>query len=516
MTNAVHSIWRHADATPDAIALREGDRAWTYAELRSGVDRAAQELTSRGVARDDRVLMVMPTSAEFVQVYYGLLSLGATAVTVNTLSAPRELEYFLDDAGCSLAIGWHETAGPLTAAAQGRDLPLWIVEPGQAEADQSDVAQVRATPAAPAEVDPSHAAVLLYTSGTTGRPKGAVLTHHNLLITGEMFTESLQLTAQDRMGTALPLFHVFGQAAVMASVLNAGGALSLLRPFSGVRLLEMAAEHRLTAMAGVPTMWNEMLHAETDLDASDLADLRLACSGGAALPLEVAKAFRDRFGATVLDGYGLSETTGAATFNELDGVRKEGSVGHALPGVRLAILDSDHEPVPFGEVGEVAIDGPCVMREYWNRPDATAAVTHGPWFLSGDIGRMDADGDLWIVDRKKDLIIRGGYNVYPREVEEVLYGHPAILEAAVVGVPDDRLGEEIAAVVAPRAGQQVDPVELRAWLTERLAIYKVPRIYQVIEALPKGATGKILKREIDRDDLLSSGARPRTPQPAGS
>ncbi|MEV0974365.1 class I adenylate-forming enzyme family protein [Microtetraspora glauca] len=501
--NAATHIWRHAMTSPDSLALREAQRSWTYAQLRDDIAETAYELTDRGVGRGDRVLIVVPTSAEFVHVYYAVLSLGATAVTVNTLSTSRELGYFIDDAGCTLAVGWSETAEPITSAAERNGIPVWVLAPGDA-----DPREPAAGVPDPAEVEPEHAAVLLYTSGTTGRPKGAVLTHHNLLVTGEMFTEALPLTGDDRMGTALPLFHVFGQAAVMASIYNAGGSFSVLRPFHGARLLEMAANHRLTVLAGVPTMWNEMLHAETDLGVEDFADLRVACSGGAAMPLQVARAFRERFGATVLDGYGLSETTGAATFNEIDGARKEGSVGRGLPGVLITILDPERNPVAVGEVGEVAIDGPCVMREYWQRPDATAAVMHGPWFLTGDLGRMDADGHLWIVDRMKDLIIRGGYNVYPREVEEVLYTHSAILEAAVVGLPDERLGEEVAAIVVPRAGQDIDLGELRTWLSEQLAAYKVPRVYQVVPALPKGATGKILKREISRDDLLRGGVRP--------
>ena len=267
-------------------------------------------------------------------------------------------------------------------------------------------------------------------------------------------------------------------------------------------------ETKLTGLAGVPTMWNAMLHADTDVTAEDLTSLRLACSGGAALPLEVAKAFRDRFGALVLDGYGLSETAGAATFNRAVHPRKEMSVGRALPGGALAIFGDDRQRLAPGETGEVAIRGPYVMSGYWGRPEATEAVFEGEWFLTGDIGRMDEDGDLWIVDRMKDLVIRGGYNVYPREVEEVLYGHPDVLEAAVIGVPDERLGEEIAAVVTPQPGMTIDPAALRTWLEERVAAYKVPRIYHLVEALPKGATGKILKRQIDRDEVLTTGGQP--------
>jgi long-chain acyl-CoA synthetase len=503
VTNVASNIWKYAESTPERVALREGDRNWTWAELRSRVTGAAEVLRERGIGPGDRVLMVVPTSVEFVFAYHGVLALGATAVTVNTLSAPRELEYFISDAGCTLAIGWEEASEALLKAATTLDVPVWMLAPDSvpACAERFD----------PLDLDSSEPAVLLYTSGTTGTPKGAVLMHENVLSCGRMLAEALDCTADDRMGTALPLFHVFGQAAVMASVFHLGASLSLLRPFSGKALLEMAAKHRLTAMSGVPTMWNEMLHAETDLTADDFSELRLACSGGAALPVEVSRAFHKRFGAWVLDGYGLSETAGAATFNKLDRERKEGSCGRALNGVKIAILDHWHEPVAPGEVGEVAIDGSVVMREYWNRPEATAEVRHGSWFLTGDLGRMDEEGDLWIVDRKKDLVIRGGYNVYPREIEEVLYGHPDILEAAVIGVPDERLGEEISAIVVPRPGHTIDPAELREWLAEGLAAYKIPRIYKIVEALPKGATGKILKRQIDRDDVLSTGTRPRRP-----
>lgn len=500
MTNAARLVWRWADESPDALALREGERSWTFAQLRTGIRGAMEELVDRGVRPGDRVLVVVPTSAEFVLTYHAVLALGATAVTVNPLCTSRELTHFVEDAGCRFVLGWGEDPETVTTTATAAGLPVWLLEPGC-------VPEPAGSPE-PADVATDDPAVLLYTSGTTGTPKGAVLTHGNLLGCGASLSEALDLVASDRLGTALPLFHVFGQAAVMFTIYSAGGSLSLLRPFDPAVLLRMAADQRLTGLAGVPTMWNAMLHADTDVTAEDLTSLRLACSGGAALPLEVAKAFRDRFGALVLDGYGLSETAGAATFNRAVYPRKEMSVGRALPGGALAIFGDDRQRLAPGETGEVAIRGPYVMSGYWGRPEATEAVFEGEWFLTGDIGRMDEDGDLWIVDRMKDLVIRGGYNVYPREVEEVLYGHPDVLEAAVIGVPDERLGEEIAAVVTPQPGMTIDPAALRTWLEERVAAYKVPRIYHLVEALPKGATGKILKRQIDRDEVLTTGDRP--------
>ncbi|GAB7006474.1 long-chain fatty acid--CoA ligase [Nocardioides sp. AN3] len=505
MVNAVQNIWRHADAMHDHIALRDERRSWSYGELRAHARSAAEELSRRGVTRGDRVLIVLPTSAEFVFVYHGVLALGAVAVTVNTLCAPREIDYFHSDAECVLAIGCTDTRDALLSSPSSGDRPTWILEPDSlvpsaASADDGF---------AHADMDPTDAAVLLYTSGTTGNPKGAVLTHGNLLACGRSLSEVQGVGPDDRVGTALPLFHVFGQASVMASVQHVGASLSLLRRFDAVQMLDMAVSHRLTMMAGVPTMWNEMLHADTPVMSDDLPDLRYFLTGGAPLPHAVRIEFETRFGARVLDGYGLSETTGAATAQPLAEEPKEGSVGRAVPGCQIVILGPDRQPVPTGEVGEVAVQGPSVMREYWNRPDATADVRTGPWFLTGDLGRMDDDGDLWIVGRLKELIIRGGYNVYPAEVEDVLYHHPAVVECAVIGIPDERLGEEVAAVLVGEPGHDLDVAEVRAWLGDRLASYKIPRVYQLREALPKGSTGKILKRDIDVDDVAQHGIRTR-------
>lgn len=509
MTNVVRNIWEHAESTPEHIALRADDQAWSYAELQANVARAALGLKDRGVNRGDRVLMVVPSSAEFVFVYYGILSIGATAVTVNTLCTAPEIEYYLSDAQCTLAVGYDDTSDALSVAAARVTTPTWILSPGSVARDVTD--ETGGLPEY-VDLDDNDSAAILYTSGTTGRPKGAVLSHRNLISTAQAASIGLEVGPDDRMGTALPLFHVFGQVSAMGAIHYVGGGLSLLRRFDAEAMLKLAVSHRLTAMAGVPTMWNEMLHAETSYTPADLAGLRLCLCGGAPLPTAVKDAFLARFGAHMVDGYGLTETSAAATCGSVHHQTKEGSVGRAVHGTRIAILDNDLQPAPLGEVGQVAVDGPGVMREYWKRPEATASVRSGPWFLTGDLGTMDADGDLWIVGRLKDLIIRGGYNVYPTEIEDVLYRHPSILECAVVGVPDDRLGEEVAAVLVPQQGSDIDLVELREWLAERLAAYKVPRIFQLSEGLPKGTTGKILKREIDQQDLLSDGVRP--PKPA--
>ena len=497
-------LLRWAARHPERSALRVGDRSWTYAELAGLVSAAARELVDAGVPVGGRVLLVAPTSAEFVVAYYGILAAGGVAVTVNTMCTEAELGYFLDDAGCCAAIGRRGTGDAVWAAGRSRGLPVWLLDGTVLEPGRPGVEMV---PRPPDDV-----AVLLYTSGTTGRPKGAELTHANIAAATAGVVEGLGLGEGERLGTALPLFHVYGQVVVMGSAIRCGATLSLLHPFDPDGVLRLAVEHRLGVLAGVPTMWTDMLHANTAVTRADLAALRITLSGGAPLPADVVRALRDRFGATLLEGYGLSEATGVATICRPAEDRRQGSVGRALPGVEVTVLDPDGAPAPAGAVGEIAIRGPVVMRGYRGRPDATAAILREGRLLTGDLGRMDADGHLWIVDRTKDLVIRGGYNVYPREIEEVLHEHPAVREVAVVGVPDERLGEEVAAVVAPRAGAEIDPDQLRDWLAVRLAAYKVPRIYLLVDALPKGSTGKILKRAIDRADVRSRGVRTSRPR----
>lgn len=372
-------------------------------------------------------------------------------------------------------------------------MPSWTLSPG-ASADAAPVGVV--------DRHRDETAAILYTSGTTGRPKGAQLTVGNLLSAGEIGAECSRASSADRTGTGLPLFHVFGQASVMMATLTVGGSMSLLARFDPASMLDMLRRDRLTIMAGVPTMWNALLHAAGDANPADFAGLRVAVSGGASLPGEIARAFEARFGCTILEGYGLTETTAFGTFNDIDRGGKTGYTGRAVPRTRVQVRDDEGQECPPGTVGEVHIKGPTVMRGYWNRPvDTAAALSSDGWFRTGDLGETDTDGDLRIVDRIKDLIIRGGYNVYPGEVEEVLYEHPDIVEAAVIGVPDEHYGEEVAALIAARPGSGLGAGEVSTWARERLSAYKIPRIVRFVDALPKGPTGKILKRSIDRTAL---------------
>ncbi len=510
MANPVAALWKGADTYPDRIAVRSGERILRYGDLRARIARSAARFVALGVSPGDRVLLVAPSIPEFAIAHYGLHTIGATIITVNTMSTTHEIDYVVDDSGTSLIVAWHESAAAADLVATNRGLPFVELNPFEDD-PVTDAPSVEAY----VERDEHDTAVILYTSGTTGKPKGAQLSIANVNAAPIAFRPALRIGDEERWATALPLFHCFGQVVVMHSALTWGGSLSLLSPFAPVEFMNRIRDEHVTIACGVPTMWNAMLQNASGYSSDDFVDLRLACSGGASMPGEVIRAFADKFGCAILEGYGLTETAGTATFRDLDGEPKVGTVGPALPGFTIEVRDPDGTPLGADEVGEIFLKGPTVMTGYWNRPEATASELVDGWLRTGDIGAMDADGDLRIIDRAKDLIIRGGYNVYPREVEEVLYTHPDIVEVAVIGVPDDHYGEEIAAVIALRPDAVLNTDALRGWAKERLSAYKVPRIVHVVDALPKGATGKILKRAIDRDslrELSSTGSGTQQPR----
>ena len=343
------------------------------------------------------------------------------------------------------------------------------------------------------EEDP---AFMLYTSGTTGRPKGAVLTHFNLLYNCQIVGEDLvDLQPDDVLIAALPLFHSFGQTCSMNAAFSVATTLTMIPRFEPETALRIIDRDRVTIFQGVPTMFLYLLNCP-NLDQFDTSSLRLAMSGGAAIPVEVLNAFEERFGVTVLEGYGLSETSPVASFNRSRERRRIGSIGEPIYGIGMKIFDDNDNETPVGEVGEVVIRGHNVLKEYYKKPEATKEAMRTGWFHTGDMGRVDEDGFFYIVDRKKDMIIRGGYNVYPREIEEVLYAFPGVVEAAVVGVPHDVMGEEVKAYVSLEAGSAATAEDIIKYCKDRVAAYKYPRIVEVMSSLPKGATGKILKREL--------------------
>jgi long-chain acyl-CoA synthetase len=491
--NLASIVTESAARVPDSPAVRLGEAALTYAELDDRSARLAALLKSKGVAPGDRVGVMLPNVLEFPIAYYGALRAGAVVVPMNVLLKRREIAFYLEDSGAKLLLAWHGFAAEARDGAADAGAELIEVEP------QGFAATLAAQEPAPGLADTAEedTAVILYTSGTTGKPKGAELTHHNLFRNADVSSRTTsEIAAGDVVFGGLPLFHSFGQTVSMNASLMVGACLTLVPKFDPGAALETMQRDRVTHFYGVPTMYGALLH-HPGRESFDTSSLRTCITGGASMPVEVLRGFEEAFGAIVLEGYGLSETSPVSSSNHPDRERKPGSIGTPLEGVEMRVVDEDDNEVPQGEVGEIVIRGHNIMKGYWQRPDATAEAMRGGWFHSGDMARVDEEGYFFIVDRKKDLIIRGGYNVYPREVEEVLYEHPQIREAAVVGVPHDEWGEEIGAAVVLHDGEELAPEEISAYVKERIAAYKYPRLVWFLGELPKGPTGKILKREID-------------------
>ncbi len=481
----------------DHPAIRLGDRVLSYAQLDRAARGVATALRARDVRPGDKVALLIPNVPEFTIAYFGILYAGAAVVPINVLAAAPEVHYFLDDSEARLLIAHPLFAESARRGAADANRPLVIAGGGPGAGTLEEMQEAEAIDV-PHPTSPDDTAVILYTSGTTGKPKGAELSHSNLFVNcAFVVPRLLPATPPDRFVAiaTLPLFHSFGQTCIQNATIAHGGTFTLLPRFGPKEAFEILERDRVTVFAGVPTMYFALLHHEQER-AYDLSSLELCMAGGAPMPVEVMNAFEKRFGVPILEGFGLSETSPVASFNMVDKPRKAGSIGYPVWGVELAIVDDNDEPLPDGERGEIVIRGHNIMKGYWKRPEANAETLRGGWFHSGDIGTRDEDGCYWIVDRKKDMILRGGFNVYPREVEEVLYAHEAVAEAAVFGVPHDSHGEEVKAVVALKPGRVCSAEDLIAWCKERLAAYKYPRVVEFRDALPKGPTGKILKREM--------------------
>jgi long-chain acyl-CoA synthetase len=476
----------------DRPALKLDDAVVDYAQLDDAAARVAGLLKTKGLQPGGRVGVMLPNVPYFAVVYYGVLRAGGVVVPMNPLLKEREVAFYLGDPGARVLFAWHGFADAARAGAEEANAELILVAPGEFEALLAGAEPARED----VERDGSDTAVLLYTSGTTGTPKGAELTHDNMLLNCLYGSKELvDVTHEDVILGALPLFHSFGQTCCLNGAVRAGACLTLIPRFDPGKALEIIERDRVTIFEGVPTMYHAMLH-HPDRARFDTSSLRICCSGGSAMPVEVLRGFDEAFGAAILEGYGLSETSPVASFNHPDRERKPGSIGTPIQDVEMKVVDDQDNDLPPGEVGEIVIRGHNVMKGYWNRPDATEEVMRGGWFHSGDMATVDEDGYFFIVDRKKDMIIRGGYNVYPREIEEVLYEHPAVSEAAVVGVQDPSMGEEVGAAVVVKPGEEQDADAIRSFVKERVAAYKYPRKIWFVDELPKGPTGKILKREI--------------------
>jgi long-chain acyl-CoA synthetase len=480
---------------PARVALKLDDAEVTYAMLDEATARVAGLLRSHGVAPGDRVGIMLPNVPYFALCYYGVLSAGGVVVPMNVLLKRREVAFYLRDPGAKLLFAWQGFAEDAQAGAADAGSECILVAPGEFDrllAASEPLSEM-------VDRDESDTAVILYTSGTTGTPKGAELTHANLYRNCRVAVDLFGIGDEAVTLGALPLFHSFGQTCGLNATIAAGGTLTLIPRFDPAKALEIIQRDKVTVFEGVPTMYGAMLHSP-ERDKFDTSTLKLCGSGGAAMPVELMRGFEEAFQCKVLEGYGLSETSPVASFNHPDRERKPGSIGTPVAGVEMKVVDDERREVPQGEVGEIAIRGHNVMKGYWNRPDATAEAISDGWFYTGDMAKIDEDGYYFIVDRKKDMIIRGGYNVYPREIEEVLYEHPAVREVAVLGVPDDALGEEVGAAVALKEGSDASEAELREFVKGQVAAYKYPRHVWFLDELPKGPTGKILKREIKPPD----------------
>lgn len=493
MTNLAHNLFTTADEHADRPAIRLDDTVLTYAELRDSAQRMATLFASKGVEAGDRVGLQMPNVPAYPIAFYGALIAGAAVVPMNPLLKGREVEYYIKDSGAKVIVAADIMADAAQEAAKAQGIEVIVagaMGPDDLPQDKTDVL----------ERDDEDTAVILYTSGTTGQPKGAELTHSNMNTNARTSAETLvEAGPDDVIMGCLPLFHVFGLTCGLNASVIAGSCLTLIPRFDGGKALEVVGRDKVTIFEGVPTMYAGMLHHE-DKDKADLSTLRTCISGGSAMPVEIMKSFEEAFGCIILEGYGLSETSPVACFNHPDVERKPGTIGIPVRGMEQRLVDDDGKEVADGEVGEIAIRGEGVMKGYWGKPEATEEAIPDGWFRSGDLATRDEDGYYTIVDRKKEMIIRGGYNVYPREIEEALYEHPAVAEAAVIGMKHPELGEEIGAAVALKSGKKAEPDELKEHVKERVAAYKYPRKVWIVDELPKGPTGKILRREVSAPD----------------
>ena len=513
MLNLAVLLEDSAREAPGNTAVIFNDLKLSYAAVNAAANQVAGGLTSLGIQPGDKVALSCPNLPFFPIVYYGILKAGAVVVPLNVLLKGREIAYHLADSDAKAFFCFQGTA----------DLPMgqFGYEGFQQTPTCEHFFMITADPAGPSPIEgtntlgrlmygqpptfdtavtrPDDTAVILYTSGTTGSPKGAELSHSNMLLNARLSDTMYRAAPDDVHLVALPLFHSFGQTVQMNAGFYNRSAISLLPRFDPDAAFSLMERDNVTIFAGVPTMyWALLNHPNPEkFDLAKIAgNLRLAVSGGSAMPVEVMRAFGEKFGVQILEGYGLSETSPVATFNRLDRLPKPGSIGLPVWGVQVRLVDPLDKDVAQGEMGEIALKGHNIMKGYYNKPEATADAMRGGWFHTGDLARVDEDGYYFITDRVKDMIIRGGFNVYPREIEEVMMTHPAVSLAAVVGVPHDSHGEEVKAYVILKPGQTVGEEELIDWCRDCMAGYKYPRLVEVRESLPMTATGKILKREL--------------------
>ncbi|MBR9805310.1 long-chain fatty acid--CoA ligase [bacterium] len=511
MNNLAEILINTAKQHPEREAIVCGDVRLNYRQADEMSNQIANGLRSVGITTGDRVALSCPNIHAFPLAYMGIVKAGATVVPLNILLSKDEIVYHLNDSKAKAYICFEGMADMPMGDSGWRAFNetdhcknFWLIPSGAGIFNENGVETFEALlkhPSTP--VDPGTTAndtvVILYTSGTTGKPKGAELRHTNIYSNVEAFTKLSDNSVDDNQLIALPLFHTFGQTVQMCVGMRNGNKLVLIPRFDPRVIVDAMINEQITVFSGVPTMFWALLN-DVDVSKDEVekikTHLRYCGSGGASLPVEILKGFEQKFGAPILEGYGLSETAPVVCFNRMELERKPGFVGLPLDGVEVRIMKADGTEAAAEEKGEIAIKGPNVMKGYLDRPEATADAIRDGWFYSGDIGIKDKDGYIAIVDRVKDMIIRGGYNVYPREIEETLLTHPAISLAAVIGVPDAQYGEEVKAYLILKDGASATADEIKAWCKEKMAAYKYPRQIEIRDTLPMNATGKILKREL--------------------
>ena len=498
----------------DAPAIRYADHQISFAEVDERSDRIAAGLAARGIGKGDRVALYCINGTEFAVIYCGILKAGATVVPVNLLQNPNEIAYILNDAGVA-ALFYHPLFQPAVEAFRPRieSLKFAVVIGDAGMPGDETLDALMSSDAAPPEIafEPADdLAVILYTSGTTGHPKGAMLTHHNLMANSSSVAQALKLEpGRECFLVVLPMFHAFAATVGMLVPLLQGQSFAPVAKFEPALVSDTIEAVGATVFLGVPSMFSLFLRfAETQ--ARQWQTVKCCIAGGSAMPVAVMQVFEERFGVPVLEGDGPTECSPVTCVNPIDGERKPASVGLPIPGVQMAIMDEEGNSLTDDEIGEVCVRGPSVMKGYWQLPEATGESFFGEWFRTGDLGYRDSDGYFYLIDRIKDMIIVNGMNVYPRMIEEVLYRHPDLAEAAVVGEPHDMHGEIPVAFVVAKEGRQLSGSEVRAFCREHLGKHQVPRKVHVIDALPRNAAGKILKRELRKQGELERGIDSRS------
>lgn len=486
-----------AERLPEHVGLKFEGNNYTYQELDRRVNSLANGLTSLGLQPGDKCILMMQSSPEFIMAYYALAKMGVATVPVNFLYKSHELSHMFKNSEAKGFIGMAPFLDEPSKVL--KDLPNLTIRVALGVKQGSGFIPFE-TVSGP-DVFPAYAAhdndtaAIIYTSGTTGLPKGAMLTHNNLASNAMTVADMRNTSPDDVVIGVLPLYHIFGQTSALNASIYLGLTFHLFRQFEPDQVMKLIESEDSTILFAVPTILNRLIQV-TDQTGIKCSSLRFCISGGASLPVEVLNRFEERFEARIYEGYGLSECSPVCVENPFGKKTKQGSIGLPIPGFKARIVDNSCEDVETGQVGELIVKGPGVMKGYLNRPEETAEAIVDGWLHTGDLARIDEDGYIYIVDRIKDMIIRGGYNVYPREIEELLFQHPAIVEAAVYGIAHDDFGEEIAADVVLSSGSNVTGDEIRQFVKKRVAPYKYPRIVRIVNDLPKSHTGKVLKREL--------------------